>query len=245
MTTPTEQVPLSGLPANTRPDKAVRNNGPLDLALERWRIVQLAQGWPLYRDAREWDNFRSIFHPDGAYVYTTWTGKTHIDDFIQASKASIEAGAFIMHRIHGTSVDLLGDRAICKMKATITQRFVLDGNVEVDAESDCRFCFFFQRYTAADGTPSWGAKLVRHWYEKDKLIPVDPRKVPELDDELLATFPSGYRYLGYCQEISMKGKSDSPLKVKRDMPGHRGAEHDALLRAAKTWLDGGLPDDLK
>ncbi|KAJ9478943.1 Pathogenesis associated protein Pep2 [Pseudozyma hubeiensis] len=240
----TEQVPLSGLPANTRPDKAIRNNGPVDLALERWRIVELAQGWPMYRDAREWENFQSIFHPDGAYVYTTWTGKTHINDFVAASKASMENGAFIMHRIHGSSVDILGNRAICKMKATITQRFSLDG-IEVDAESDCRFCFFFERYTAADGTPSWGAKLVRHWYEKDKLIAVDPRKVPQLDDELLATFPSGYRYLGYCQEISMKGKTDSPLKVKRDMPGHRGPEHDALLRAAKAWLDGDLPDDLK
>lgn len=87
-----------------------------------------------------------------------------------------EAGAFIMHRIHGTSVDILNNRAICKMKATITQRFSLNG-VEVDAESDCRFCFFFEQYTTKDGQNNWGAKLVRHWYEKDKLIPVDPRKV--------------------------------------------------------------------
>ena len=151
-------------------------SGSPESALERWRIVELAQGWPLYRDAREWENFASIFHPEGAYVYTTWTGKTHINDFIEASKGSMESGAFIMHRIHGTSVDLLGDRAICKMKATITQRFSLDG-IEVDAESDCRFCFFFERYTTSDGQSNWGAKLVRHWYEKDKLIPVDPRKV--------------------------------------------------------------------
>lgn len=128
------------------------------------------------RDAREWDNFRSIFHPEGAFVYTTWTGRTHIDDFIQASRAGMEKGAFIMHRIHGTTVDVEGDRAVCKMKATITQRFDL-GGVQADAESDCRFCFFFERYQDAAGLPAWGAKLVRHWYEKDKLVAVDPRKV--------------------------------------------------------------------
>lgn len=43
----------------------------------------------MYRDAREWENFQSIFHPDGAFVYTTWTGKTHIDDFVKASKAGM------------------------------------------------------------------------------------------------------------------------------------------------------------
>jgi hypothetical protein len=149
-----------------------------------------------------------------------------------------EKGVFIMHRIHGTSVDLAGTRAICKMKATITQRFNLDG-IEVDAESDCKFCFFFEKY----GHEEWGARLVRHWYEKDKLIPVDPRKIPEIDDILLATFPPGYRYLGYCQEKTM-ASANATIRVKRDMPGHRGPEHDQLLRNAKLWLDGEeLADD--
>ena len=48
-----------------------------------------------------------------------------------------------MHRINGTSVDLQGNRAVAKIKATITQRFNLD-NCQVDAESDCRFCMFFR-----------------------------------------------------------------------------------------------------
>lgn len=164
----------------------------------------------------------------------------------------MEKGAFIMHRIHGTTVDIEGDRAVCKMKATITQRFDL-GGVQADAESDCRFCFFFERYQDAAGLPAWGAKLVRHWYEKDKLVAVDPRKVcvmwlllsdspralticikqiPEIDDELLASFPPGYRYLGYCQEKTLGG----PIKVSRDLPGFIGEAHDRLLLNAKRWL---------
>lgn len=91
-----------------------------------------------------------------------------------------------------------------------------------------RFCMFFQRQGE-----DWKVRFVRHFYEKDKLIPVDPRRVPTIDDAKLAVFPEGYRYLAYCQEACMKG-----IKVKRDMPGHRGDEHDGLLRQCKQWLDG-------
>jgi hypothetical protein len=54
----------------------------------------------------------------------------------------MDNGAFIMHRIHGSSVDIdeEGKRAVVKMKATITQRFELPPKaVLVDAESDCRY----------------------------------------------------------------------------------------------------------
>ena len=224
---------LHSLPQGSRPNQATRNNGSEFEAIERFKLRELAEGWPLYRDHCEWDNFRSIFHGD-AHVYTTWSGRTAIDDFINLSKNGMDKGAFIMHRVHGSSTDLQGFRAVTKMKATITQRFNLDG-VGVDAEGDCRFCFFFEK---RDGR--WGAVLVRHWYEKDKLIPVDPRKVPQLDDARLQTYPNGYRYLAYCQEATMPG-----IKVKLDMPGHRrdgGKEHDQLLWQISTWLNGGPLD---
>ena len=75
----------------------------------------------------------------------------------------MDKGAFIMHRCHGSSTDINADatRAVTKMKATITQRFELEG-CEVDAESDCRFCFFWVRNEEGE----WRAKFVRHWYEK-------------------------------------------------------------------------------
>lgn len=153
----------------------------------------------------------------------------------------MDNGAFIMHRCHGISTDINPDatRAVTKMKATITQRFVLEG-CEVDAESDCRFCFF---WTKSLETNEWRAIFVRHWYEKDKLIPVHPQKIPPLDEALLSTFPSGYRYLGYCQEKMMG------VSVARDLPGHRrengapggnptcGEKHDLLYLQVKKWLD--------
>jgi hypothetical protein len=157
-------------------------------------------------------------------------------DFIAVSKAGMDKGAFIMHRIHGTTTDITPDatRAVTKMKATITQRFTIDG-AEVDAECDCRFCFFFEKI---DGR--WGAQLVRHWYEKDKLIPINPAKVPKLDEEKLNAYPAGYKCLAYCQEATMG------VTVLKDMPGHRrhvgtvnGEKHDLLYWQCKKWIEGG------
>lgn len=152
-----------------------------------------------------------------------------------ASKAGMDKGAFIMHRCHGVTTDITPDatRAVTKMKATITQRFTIDG-CEVDAEADCRFCFFFEKVD-----DKWGARFVRHWYEKDKLIPINPNKVPKIDDAKLETYPQGYKCLAYCQELTMG------VTVSRDMPGHRrhegtpsGDKHDLLYKQGKDWLDG-------
>jgi hypothetical protein len=188
------------------------------------------------RDACEWENLESIFH-SGAYVYTTWTGRTSYLDFIAASQKGMDNGAFIMHRVHGltTDINLGATRAVTKMKATITQRFDVDG-CQVDAESDCRFCFFWSKNLR---TGNWGADFVRHWYEKDKLIPVNPNEVPKLDTQKLKSYPVGYRYLAYCQEKTMG------VKVMLDMPGHRreggnvnGNKHDLLYLQCKDWVDG-------
>ncbi|CAI4217661.1 unnamed protein product [Parascedosporium putredinis] len=186
---------LHSLPAGTRPEGAVRNNGPDDLVLERLKLRELAEGWPCYRDACEWENFKSIFHP-GAYVSTTWSGIILATDFIKASQAGMDNGAFIMHRCHGCTTDITPDatRAVTKLKATITQRFIIDG-VEFDVEADCRFIFFFEK----DGD-RWGARLVRHWYEKDKVIPCNPALVPSIDEEKAKAYPPGYRYLAYFKK---------------------------------------------
>ncbi|KAJ5182095.1 pea pathogenicity protein 2 [Penicillium cf. viridicatum] len=225
---------LHSLPEGSRPLGVIRNNGPDVLAIERFKLRELAEGWPMYRDACEWENFASIFHP-GAYVYTTWSGRVNYESFIQASKDGMDCGAFIMHRCHGCTTDINVDatRAVTKLKATITQRCLLEG-CEVDAESDCRFAFFWEK---VDG--KWGARYVRHWYEKDKLIPVNPNEVPKLDQEELKTYPVGYRHLIYCQ------RRLGVVAPVLDLPGHRrdgsnvnGKMHDKLYWQCKHWVEG-------
>lgn len=191
------------------------------------------------RDACEWENLRSIFHPE-AYIYTTWTGRISYNDFITASQNGMDKGAFIMHHCHGctTDIDSSATRAVTKMKATIIQRFEINDCV-VDAESDCRFCFFWEKSKSGQ----WSARFVRHWYEKDRLVPVNPGEFPTLDKEKLMAYPPGYRYLAYCQEATMG------VKVRLDMPGHRrenrsigGQKHDELYWQCKSWVEGQMID---
>jgi len=90
-----------------------------------------------------WANFRSLFAPE-ARVWTTWSGPRSVDDFINISKEGKKVGVFIMHRECGTLVELnrSTNRAVGKMKATITQRFKEADGTEYDVDCDCRFIFF-------------------------------------------------------------------------------------------------------
>lgn len=145
-----------------------------------------------------------------------------------------------MHRCHRctTDSDPSGIRAITKLKNTISQQFEHRG-VEFDIEADCRFFFFFFFFfEKIDGV--WGARLVCHWYEKDKILPINPAYYPEVDIKKAKTYPPGCRYLAYFQEIKMG------VKILRDMPGHRQhdgtqnlAKHNQLYWQAKDWLDKG------
>jgi hypothetical protein len=48
-------------------------NGTASEILDRAAVAELCRGWPVYRDASEWMNFRSIFAKK-AFV---WTSEFH------------------------------------------------------------------------------------------------------------------------------------------------------------------------
>jgi hypothetical protein len=68
-------------------------------------------------------------------------------------------------------------------------------------------------------------------YEKDRIDPVTPGAVPRLDRTLLEAFPVGYRHLAYLQ-------TRIDYTVKKDMPGLKGPEVDALYARGAAWLVG-------
>lgn len=72
-----EKCRISTLAAGTWPSTAIRNNGPESLAFERFKLREVVEGWPMYHDSAEWENFESIF-AEGAFVYTSWTGRIGI-----------------------------------------------------------------------------------------------------------------------------------------------------------------------
>ena len=46
-------------------------NGTNDQLSDRLAVSELCKGWPVYRDASEWKNYRNLFTEDA----TVWTSK--------------------------------------------------------------------------------------------------------------------------------------------------------------------------
>jgi hypothetical protein len=187
-------------------------------------IWQLIQNWVVWRDAGDWDRFRTVWHDDGRMM-ATWSQGT-ADEFIARSIAGWEKGVSILHFLGGNSIDLAGHRAISQTKMTISQRALVEG-VECDVVCTGRFYDFLEKRNG-----KWGMVLRQPIYEKDRVDPVDPSQVPKIDRAKLLEFPVGYRHLAYLQ-------TGIGYTVKRDMPGLKGPEVEALYARGKKWLEGG------
>jgi hypothetical protein len=199
----------------------LRSQGRLnDDALQ---IIQVVHDWAIWRDAGDWERFRTVWHDDGWMSATWFQGPA--SRFIEVSRAGFEKGVSILHFLGGSSVELRGARAIAQTKMTISQRGEVDG-VEVDVVCTGRFYDFFEK------RGRWAIVRRQPIYEKDRMDPVDPAARLQLDPALLARFPEGYRHLAYLQ-------TRLGFTVKPDMPQLRGAEVRQLYAQGQAWLGGG------
>ena len=194
-----------------------------DTAADKAAIRELLENWVLWRDARLWDRFRTVWHTDGRMMATWFQGG--FEDFIKVNDEGWARGVRILHFLGGSTIGVAGDRAIAQTKMTISQRAPVDG-VVCDVVCTGRFYDFFERRT-----DRWGLVLRQPIYEKDRIDPVDPSAKLTLDQDLLNRFPEGYRHLAYLQ-------TKVGYKVKPDMPGIEGAELDALYARGARWLNG-------
>ena len=191
--------------------------------LERLAIREVVENWAVWRDAGDWERFRTVWHADGRMMATWFQGTA--DEFIAVSRAGFEKGVSILHFLGGNSVDLAGDRAISQTKMTISQRARVH-DVLCDVVCTGRFYDFFERREGR-----WGLVLRQPIYEKDRMDPVDPAARLALDPALLGRFPEGYRHLAYLQ-------TEIGFQVKPDMPGLKGPEVEALYGRGRAWLAG-------
>ncbi len=190
---------------------------------DRREIRDMLENWVVWRDAGDWDRFRSVWHDDGRMMATWFQGTA--DEFIAVSKEGFEKGVRILHFLGGTSIDLRGERAIAQTKMTISQRATVDGQ-PCDVVCTGRFYDFLERRAG-----KWGIVLRQPIYEKDRIDLVDPGRTLDLDKYLLEQFPEGYRHLAYLQ-------SRIGYDVKKDMPGLTGPEVEALYRRGAAWIAG-------
>jgi hypothetical protein len=198
-----------------------------DPAADRQAIRDLVEDWVVWRDAGDWERFRTVWHSDGRMMATWFQGSA--EEFIKVSQEGFARGVRILHFLGGTSIDLAGDRAIAQTKMTISQRAAVHG-VPCDVVCTGRFYDFLERRDSR-----WGLVLRQPIYEKDRLDPVDPAARLELVNEELQRFPDGYRHLAYLQ-------AGLGYDVKRDMPGLTGPQVEALYQRGARWLAGGPCD---
>src|SRR3954454_7777178 len=156
---------------------------------DRLAIRDLIENWAVWRDAGDWERFRTVWHDDGRMMATWFQGTA--DAFVQMSREGFARGVRILHFLGGISIDVAGHRAIGQTKMSISQRAEVEG-VECDVLCTGRFYDFLEKREAR-----WGITLRQPIYEKDRMDPVTPRAAPVLDKALLDRFPPGYRHLAY------------------------------------------------
>jgi hypothetical protein len=203
--------------------QGIRSEGR-PLSEERAEIVQVVENWAIWRDAGDWERFRTVWHDDGWMTATWFQGPAR--EFVEVSRAGFEKGVSILHFLGGSSVELAGARAIAQTKMTISQRGAVDA-IAVDVVCTGRFYDFFEMRKGR-----WAIVRRQPIYEKDRMDPVDPAARLELDAALLGRFPEGYRHLAYLQ-------TRLGFRVKNDLPQLRGPQVERLYAQGKSWLQGG------
>jgi hypothetical protein len=191
--------------------------------VDKLRIREVIENWAVWRDAGEWERFKTVWHP-GAVMMATWF-QGAAERFIEVSREGFDQGVSILHFLGGSSIDVGDDRAIAQTKMTISQRAAIDG-VACEVLCTGRFYDFFEH---RDGL--WAIVLRQPIYEKDRIDPLDPMARLRLDAKLLGQFPEGYRHLAYLQ-------SKLGFTVKRDMPTLKGPEVQRLYARGAAWLSG-------
>lgn len=186
-------------------------------------IRELLHNWVVWRDAGDWERFKTVWHDDG-YMMATWF-QGPASEFIRVSREGWHRGVSILHTVGGISIELASHRAISQTKMTISQRALVH-DVLCDVVCIGRLHDFLEKRGGR-----WGIVLRQPIYEKDRLDPVDPSQRLALDAKILQRFPEGYRHLAYLQTAIGN-------KVKPDMPGLKGPELEDLYARGKRWLGG-------
>lgn len=192
-------------------------------AFDRMEIFELLQNWVIWRDSGDWERFATVWHDDGR-MCATWF-QASAAEFIAGCRRGFDAGIIGLHTLGGTSIEVQGERAVAQSKMQIVQRGEIDG-IEVDVTCLGRFVDALEKRS-----DRWGIVLRQPVYELDRMSPVGAAPLPVLDDDLLNSFPVGYRHLAYLQ-------TKVGFSVYKSLPGTRGPEIQALGDRMKRWLGG-------
>lgn len=189
-------------------------------------IERVVRDWALWRDTRQWDALRTCYAP-GARLRTTWMVGT-ADEFIAASirSAANPDSPLAQHALGGTSVRVAGLRALAETRMTIMLRTRVH-DVEVDITAWGRFVDWFVQHHGR-----WCILERYPIHEKDRMDPVNPEAVLNLDAQRLASLPRAYRHITYAQSLA-------GAVITTDLIEHNSPEQTALYAESDAWLQQG------
>jgi hypothetical protein len=189
-------------------------------------IRELIESWVVWRDMGEWDRLREIWHSDGRMA-ASWREGT-AEEFIEGNQQGWDNGLDILHQLGGSVVLISGrgHRAMSFTKMVISQRAAIHGTY-CDVTAQARH---FDLWEKRDGR--WGLLDRRSIFDRDRLDTVDPNASVELDESILASFPTAYQHLAYLQ-------ASLGYPVRTDLPHLRSRAAAVLFRTGEDWLASG------
>ncbi len=189
-------------------------------------IRAVVDGWIIWRDSGDWARLLAAWHPGGRMSSTRFDG--YAADFVADTKRAYAAGSRVRHTQSGFWCEVHGDRGFSVTTMAINQRTTL-GRSPIDVTCNGVFVDFF-----AYRNGRWALERRQPAYDCDRIDPVVPGAVVELDAEKLAKFPPAYRHLAYVQ-------AELGHTINLDLPETRGPSFDSLMAEAYAWLGAASP----
>ncbi len=196
----------------------------VDQSVARGEIVELVQRERLARDMQQWDELVSCYSAESEVEISWFKGSGA--EFAAASARMMSGTLQTFHQMSPTVTRINGDRALADSGCAIHVLGKID-EVDVNVVAQARVWSRVERQDA-----SWLLSSLRVVYLRDVIIPVDPGRVPTLDQAKLASYRPSYRFVSFM--LAHHG-----MKTRNDLPGTDQPEAlNRLRKADEDWLSG-------
>ena len=193
-----------------------------------WRSASWSRTGRVWRDAGDWERFRTVWHDDGVMMATWFQGPA--EEFIRGQPRGLGARACQHPALPRRHLDRprRRPRRRADQDDDLAARRWCDG-VPCDVVCTGRFYDFLEKRAGR-----WGLVLRQPIYEKDRIDPVDPAAPRRCSTRrCCAAFP---RATGISPTLQTEDRLHRQARHARpEGAGGRGA----LSRAARAWLSGG------
>ncbi|QRX81745.1 nuclear transport factor 2 family protein [Glaciimonas sp. PAMC28666] len=190
--------------------------------MDRAAISELIQRERAARDAGQWAEMAACYHP-GSSIEVSWF-KGDGAAFVELSKKNLSQSRVSLHQLSPSVVKLNNDRAIAETPTQLVAFVPVDG-VDVCLNAYVRLMWRVQMLG-----DRWLIAGLRMIYIRDMLTPVNPGRVPVIDEAEASRYRHSYRYLSYVLARTVH-------PVQDDLPGVDRPEMVAALRAGEAaWL---------